>query len=144
MSSLDESGSVIPDPNAPPSAPEYDILEEIARSGLTTIYRARDIQIGREVAIKVHQSGVDSKRLLREAHVTVRLEHPGIVSVRRVGQLPDGRGFMAMELIKGDTLAHVLRDRASPSDNLPQLVAAFEQVCRALEHAHTYGVIHRN
>lgn len=144
MSSPDFDSVTIPAPAPSLTVPGYELLGEIARSGLATIYRARDVRLGHDVAIKIHQPSVDPKRLLREAQITVSLGHPGIVPVHRVDQLPDGRGFMAMKLVEGSTLAHLLQGRASLADGRDRLAAVFEQVCQAVAYAHSRGVIHRN
>src|SRR5438105_9957987 len=105
-----------------PVAPGYEILEVIAQSGMGAVYRARDLQLEHDVAIKVLQSGVDPKPLLREAQIIARLQHPGIVPVYSLGTLPDGCPFMAMKLIHGRTLAGVLRECVTPHDR-PRLIA---------------------
>jgi serine/threonine protein kinase len=123
--------------------PGYEVLDEIGRSGRSSIYRARDVQFDREVALKVHRSGTDPNQLFREGQLTAQLAHPGIVPVHATGVLPDGRPFMAMKLIRGRTLAHILQGEA-PAANRGQFLAVFEHVCQTLTFAHTCGVIHRN
>jgi eukaryotic-like serine/threonine-protein kinase len=127
-----------------PTAPGYELLEVIAQSGLTTIYRGRDVQFGRDVAIKVHQPGVNPERLLNEARITSRLPHPGIVPIHQLGILPDGCPFMVMRLVKGRTLADIRREDASLAEELPRLLVVFERVCQTVAFAHVHGVIHRN
>jgi serine/threonine protein kinase len=100
--------------------------------------------MGREVAIKVLQPYVNQGLLLREVRITAQLSHPGIVPVFHVGQLPDGRGFFAMELIKGRTLEELLNGSGAPTTEHRRFLAVFEHVCQALAYAHARGVIHRN
>ncbi|HEX6200792.1 MAG TPA: serine/threonine-protein kinase [Thermoanaerobaculia bacterium] len=131
-------------PDEPPdlSATRYELLEPVGRGGMGAVYRARDRELGREVAIKVigsaHPDAV--RRMLREARVIARLEHPGIVPVHDVGSLPDGRVFYAMRLVRGTRLDEEMRSGRP----LPELLRIFERVCDAVAFAHAHGVIHRD
>ncbi len=82
------------------------------------ILRGRDVDLGRELAIKVllesHRSDSDAvRRFVEEAQIGGQLQHPGIVSVYELGTFPDRRPFFAMKLVKGRTLAAILRERQS-------------------------------
>lgn len=131
-------------PDEPPdlSGTRYEPLEPVGRGGMGTVYRALDRELGREVAIKVigsaHPDAV--RRMLREARVIARLEHPGIVPVHDVGSLPDGRVFYAMRLVRGTRLDEEMRSGRP----LPELLRIFERVCDAVAFAHAHGVIHRD
>jgi serine/threonine-protein kinase len=108
------------------------------------VHRARDPRLGRELAVKVlkgdgHTGPEALRRFVEEAQVCGQLQHPGIVPVHDLGRLEDGRPFFAMKLVKGRTLADLLRERAGPADDLPRLLAVFEQVCQALAYAHSRG-----
>jgi len=146
-----------------PTAPEYaapagdrpavprgfDLLDEVGRGGMGVVYRARDLALGREVAVKVlHEryaaDGSPARRFLDEARITGQLQHPGIPAVHAVGALPDGRPFLAMKLIKGRTLDDRLKGRADPAAGLGELLVVFEAVCQAVAYAHSRGVIHRD
>jgi hypothetical protein len=122
----------------------FELLAEIGRGGMGTVYRARDLALDREVAIKVLQerfapdSGT-AARFLHEARVTGQLQHPGIPAVYQVGTLPAGRPYLAMKLIKGDTLEALLASR-KPIDAL----AVIEAISQAVGYAHAHGVIHRD
>jgi Flp pilus assembly protein TadD len=134
---------------APTGTARYALGEEIARGGMGVIYRATDTALSREVAVKVlHEKyGADSqvaRRFADEARITAQLQHPAIPPVHDLGTLPDGRPFLAMKLIKGQTLEHQLEDRPDPSADRGRFVAVFEQVCQALGYAHSHGVIHRD
>jgi eukaryotic-like serine/threonine-protein kinase len=142
MSSPADSGFPISDPNQLPRAPGYTILGVVAHSGMSTIYRARDLSMDRDVAMKVLRPWVKPERLLFETQVTAQLEHPGIVPVYNLGLLSDGRPFLVMALIKGDTLAHLQREPLAA--NRAAFLAVFERVCETVAHAHTHRVIHRN
>jgi serine/threonine protein kinase len=127
------------------SEPGYELLDVIGRSGMNTVYRARDVRSGREVAIKtLHVPSAGPDWLFREAQLTAQLAHPGIVPVYASGLLPDGRPFLAMKLVKGDTLNQLLGDRGAPADELPRFVAVFERACQTLAFVHAREVIHRN
>ncbi len=144
MSSPDESASVPESPNLQPTATGYEILDELARSGLGAVYRARDVMFDRELAIKVLHPGADPERLLAEARITAQLPHPGIPPVYSFGQLPDGRSFLAMKLVKGCTLDELLQERGSRTPDNPRFLAVFEQVCQTIAYAHVREVIHRD
>ncbi|HEY0554989.1 MAG TPA: serine/threonine-protein kinase [Thermoanaerobaculia bacterium] len=121
----------------------YEIVETLGRGGMGTVYLALDHRLDREVALKIVQlpgdSGEEVDRLLREARVLARLEHPGIVPVHDAGLLPDGRAFYAMKRVRGLRLDE--HARAVP---LPERLRAFERVCEAVAFAHAHGVIHRD
>jgi tetratricopeptide (TPR) repeat protein len=129
--------------------PRYRLGEEIARGGMGVIYRATDAALGREVAFKVLQekftpeSGT-ARRFGDEARIAAQLQHPAIPPVHDVGTLPDGRPFLAMKLIKGETLELLLQARPDPSHERGRFVAVLEQVCQALAYAHAHDVIHRD
>jgi eukaryotic-like serine/threonine-protein kinase len=124
------------------SGTPYEIVEILGRGGMGTVYLARDRRLDREVALKVVQlpEGTgDLERLMREARVLARLEHPGIVPVHDAGLLPDGRAFYAMKRVRGQRLDEYAR--AVP---LPERLRAFERICEAVAFAHAHGVIHRD
>jgi eukaryotic-like serine/threonine-protein kinase len=124
---------------------KYALLEEIGRGGMGTIYLAEDRVLGRRVALKVVSTGASdpaaAARMLREARVIARLEHPGIVPVHDAGTLPDGRMFYAMKRVDGHRLDEVaLGDGATLADRL----RVFQKICEAVAFAHAHGVIHRD
>src|SRR5262245_40604593 len=133
----------------PRPAERYRLGEEIARGGMGVVHRAADTVLGREVAVKVLQekyapdSGT-ARRFADEARITGQLQHPNIPAVHDLGALPDGRPFLAMKLIKGETLEDLLKRRADPAEGRGRFVAAFEQVCQAVAYAHAHDVIHRD
>ena len=112
-------------PVPPRIAGRYELGPEIARGGMGAVYRATDCVLGREVAVKLVRGdlvGTElAARFAEEARITARLQHPGIPSVHDLGQLPDGRPFLAMKLFRGRTLAVELTTRAAQ-------LAAFEQL----------------
>src|SRR5262249_56881253 len=130
-------------PTQAPATQRYTLGDEIARGGMGLIYRATDTVLGREVAVKVllekydPESGV-GLRFAGEARITGQLQHPSIPPVHDLGTLPDGRPFLAMKLIKGQTLEALLKTRPDPSAERGRFVAAFEQVCQAIGYAHSH------
>jgi serine/threonine protein kinase len=114
------------------------------RGGMGTVYVARDHVLDRDVAVKVldvaDQKGSRAARLQREALILARLDHPGIVPVHDAGQLPDGRTFYVMKLVKGRRLDDLVLEHASLSDRLN----AFGRVLDAVAFAHAHGVVHRD
>ena len=124
---------------------KYGVLGEIGRGGMGTIYLAEDRVLGRRVALKVVSTGASdpaaAARMLREARVIARLEHPGIVPVHDAGTLPDGRMFYAMKRVDGRRLDEVALDGGAP---LPDRLRVFQKVCEAVAFAHAHGVIHRD
>jgi tetratricopeptide (TPR) repeat protein len=134
---------------SPAPSGRYALGDEIARGGMGVIYRAIDTALGREVAVKVLQEkfGPDSgaaRRFADEARIAAQLQHPAIPPVHDLGTLPDGRPFLAMKLIKGQTLEELLRARADVAAERGRFVTIFEQVCQAIAYAHAHNVIHRD
>jgi tRNA A-37 threonylcarbamoyl transferase component Bud32 len=138
--------------NAVPAVPhvierKYRVDQVIGRGGMGAVYRARDMRLDRDVAIKVVRAGLlddaeTRSRFRREAQIVARLQHPGIVSVFDYGTFPDGSAFLVMELVRGEDLRRVLRrEGALPSDRALQLLVATSQ---AVQAAHREGVLHRD
>jgi serine/threonine protein kinase len=131
--------------DAPGGPPGFDLHEEVGRGGMGVVYRATDRAFGRSVAVKLLKDdypprGPAARRFLEEAKITGQLQHPGVPAAYHVGELADGRPFLAMKLIRGDTLADLQKNGAYRG----RLLAAFEGVCNAVAYAHSHGVIHRD
>jgi serine/threonine-protein kinase len=113
-----------------------------------TILRVRDPEFGRDLALKLLPGPADQsaivRRFLDEARIAGQLQHPGVVPVHELSQLPDQRPYFTMKLVEGRTLAGLLADRSDPAVNLPRFLKVFEQVCQTLAYAHSRGVIHRD
>jgi serine/threonine-protein kinase len=139
-------------PELPPPAERdgrYQLFGEIARGGMGAVLKGRDPDLGRDVAVKVlleeHRGDVALvRRFVEEAQIGGQLQHPGIVPVYDVGSFADRRPFFTMKLVKGHTLAALLRGRPHPADGLPRSLGIFEQVCQTVAYAHARGVIHRD
>jgi WD40 repeat protein len=123
----------------------YEVIAEHGRGGLGRVMRARDKELGRPVAIKemLHPGMTSELRFFREALITARLEHPGIVPVHEAGRWPDGTPFYAMKLVAGRPLKAVIEDATSLDARLallPHVIA----VADAVAYAHSRGIIHRD
>jgi serine/threonine protein kinase len=133
----------------PPEVPGYELAGEVGRGGMGVVYRARDLALDRDVAVKLLQDRypADSpvaRRFTDEARITAQLQHPCVPAVYRVGALADSRPFLAMKLIKGRTLAALLGERPDPAADRGRFVAIFEHVCQAVAYAHSLRVLHRD
>lgn len=124
---------------------DYELLEEVGRGGMGIVYRATQISLNREVAVKMIlrdrlASQQERQRFFAEARATAQLQHPGIVPVYDVGEL-DGRPYFAMQFIKGRTLA----DMIQTGELLQRHTARYlEQIARAVHFAHESGILHRD
>ena len=126
------------------SSTKYTFVKELGRGGMGTVYLAEDTELNRLVAIKVLNTPEITEdlrnRMIREAQIIARLEHPGIVPVHDVGTLPDGRIYYAMKFVRGSRLDEYAAQGASLRDRLRK----FQAVCDAVAFAHAHGVIHRD
>ena len=122
----------------------YRVEEMLGQGGMGVVYRARDTQLGRDVALKLLREGRGTdgsrERLVREARLMAKLDHRHLVTVFDAGEA-DGRTYIAMELVVGSTLAGWLRTEArAPAE----IVEKFLVAGRALAAAHATGVVHRD
>jgi serine/threonine protein kinase len=121
----------------------YEVTRRLGHGGMGVVYAARDRSLDREVAVKVlayvEPSQDLADRLLAEARILGRLEHPGIVPVHDAGVLADGRVFYVMKLVRGDRL-----DAALAARSLSERLALFARICDAVSFAHAHGVVHRD
>jgi len=123
----------------------YEILGALGAGGMGEVYRARDTRLLREVAIKVLPAEVslDGKRLERfelEARTASALNHPNVVTIHDIGR-EGSVSFIAMELVEGRTLRHLLAEGPMPID---QLLDVASQVAHGLAAAHDKGIVHRD
>ena len=126
---------------------KYRIVEEIAEGGMGMVYRAEHTVLGSPAAVKVvlPQFTVDPvvvDRFFTEARATSAIRHVGIVEVFDFGMLPGGRAFIAMELLRGESLGEHLDRRGKLAPPMAVNIAA--QVLAALDAAHVIGVVHRD
>jgi serine/threonine protein kinase/tetratricopeptide (TPR) repeat protein len=123
----------------------YRILEKVAAGGMGVVYRARDEQLDRDVALKVLPSGTLSddtvrRRFRKEAMALAKLNHPNIETVYEF-DTQDGMDFLVMEYVPGKTLADRLTGGTLPEK---EVVALGLQIAAALEEAHERGIVHRD
>jgi serine/threonine-protein kinase len=123
----------------------YELLEELGRGGMGAVYRARELSLGRDVALKVLLGGklssdADVARFEAEAEAAARLDHPAIVPVHHVGEV-EGQPYFTMKLVEGTTLAARVASGPIPSR---EAAAILLPVCRAVHFAHVRGVLHRD
>jgi len=126
------------------SGTKYSVVGQLARGGMGTVYVAVDRDLDREVAIKVvnvpEVAPDAAERLVQEARILARLEHPGIVPVHDVGTLTDGRVFYVMKLVRGRRLD----EHVGPETPLSTRLRIFDRLCETVAFAHAHGVIHRD
>ncbi len=149
----DESTVAVPLGQDKPELPErvgrYLIAGEIARGGVGSVWKARDVELGRDVALKVlldgHQGNPDAtRRFVEEAQIGAQLQHPGIVPVHDMGIVGGKKPYFAMKLVKGETLSSLLTMRKDPSQDRQRFLGIFEQICQPVDYSHARGVIHRD
>jgi serine/threonine protein kinase len=126
------------------SGTRYRLIGPVARGGMGIVYAAEDKHLQRRIALKVLEvpgsEGELASRLMREARVLARLEHPGIVPVHDVGTLADGRVFYTMKFVEGQRLDQYIESLAS----IPDRLRIFLRLCDAVAFAHARGVLHRD
>ena len=124
---------------------DYLLTEELGRGGMGVVYRARQISLDRDVAIKMILKGElaserDLRRFHAEAEAIAKLSHPHIVPIYEVDEF-DGRAYFCMKLVEGSTLADRLAQGPLPAKEAARIMHA---VCEAIEYAHQHGVLHRD
>ena len=135
-----------PSATARPQVGQYTIFEEIGRGGMSTVHRATQASIGREVAVKVLLGSLVSQdptfldRFRREVQVTAHLQHPHILPVYDFGEA-NGHPYIVMSYVKGGTLSD--RIRQGPM-SLSEILPVLSQIADALDFSHSKGVIHRD
>jgi len=142
----------------PVTEQRYAIQSHLAKGGLGTVFIAEDRELRREVAVKLilerFASDEDCLASFRaEREITARMQHPGIVPVYGVGQLPNGRPFYVMRYIKGRSLKEAVADFYARSGSLPpaewemefrKLLTSFVAACHTVAYAHNRCVINRD
>ncbi len=123
----------------------YEILGKLGQGGMGVVYKARQVALGREVALKVIRSrdlasDIERVRFQNEAEAVARLDHPHIVPIHEVGQAR-GLPYFSMKLIAGTSLDHRLADYQAEPRQLAQVAA---KVAHAIHHAHQRGILHRD
>jgi tetratricopeptide (TPR) repeat protein len=124
---------------------DYELQQVLGRGGMGVVYRARQVSLGRLVALKMIRAGLwaepeEVQRFRNEAQAIADLDHPGIVTIHEVGQLQQ-RHYFTMKLVEGASLAKMLAEFPAEPANAARLVA---DVAAAVHHAHLRGILHRD
>src|SRR6266498_564951 len=125
----------------------YRLERPLGQGGMATVYLGRDSELDRPVAVKVLAESLAGdeafrRRFVREARLAARLSHPNVVRAYDAGEEADGRPYIVMEHVEGETLADVLEERGRlPAD---EAVGLTLQACKGLAHAHAAGLVHRD
>ncbi len=140
----EQSDEPPPNKSTWPVVPGYEIIRELGRGGMGVVFRAKDLTLGRDVALKFLPSDYSNdrerlERFLREARTASALNHPSICTIHTLGSV-NGLPFIVMELIEGTTLK-TLADRRPA---IAEIVRIMGQTARALTAAHQAGVVHRD
>jgi eukaryotic-like serine/threonine-protein kinase len=129
------------------AAGRYRLVRPLGHGGMATVYLGHDSELDRPVAVKLLAENLAGdvafrERFVREARLAARLSHLNVVSVYDAGEEADGRPYIVMEHVDGETLADLLHERGRlPAD---EAVGLALQACRGLEHAHAAGLVHRD
>ena len=126
--------------------PQLEIIELLGQGGMGAVYKARQKQLDRLVALKilppeVGRSETFAERFTREARSLAKLNHPQIVTVHDFGRTEDGLFYFLMEYVDGTDLRHIIQAGELTSE---QALAIVPQVCEALHYAHKKGIVHRD
>ena len=130
----------------------YELLEELGRGAMGAVFKARDPNLGRAVAVKViltanltpQALAEYKKRFYREAEAAGRMTHPGVVTIHDMGEDPtSGQPYLVMEYVEGVPLDNMI-DEAPAGLPLAQVLDLGAQVALALDYAHQRGVVHRD
>jgi serine/threonine protein kinase len=121
---------------------KYKIVAQLGSGGFGTVYLAQDTWIDKKVAIKVpHRQGLDFGELLHEPRLLASVSHPNIVAIT-TAEKQDNIFFIVMEYVQGETLENIIA--AHGAIELNRALDFTCQICNAVDHAHTQGVIHRD
>src|ERR1043165_237082 len=124
----------------------YRLVAELGKGGMGMVYRAEHVQLGRPAALKMLQQQLSSdativQRFFNEARAASAIDHPGIVEIYDFGTHSDGRAYIVMALLKGESLEQRLRRGPLPPHDGATIVA---QAVAALAAAHACGIVHRD
>jgi serine/threonine-protein kinase len=125
----------------------YQVVRKLGEGGMSFVYEAKDISTGESVAVKIMtpklaQDKTAAERLRREAGLAIRLDHPNICRIMRLGETGEGLIYLVMPLLKGELLS----DREVRDGPMPVEVGVplMQQVCDALAYAHEQQIVHRD
>ena len=151
---LDDAGltaGFVASPSARPAPPREATLGVIGVGGMGEVLRIHDPDLDRPVAMKVlgerlGDSAEHVARFVREAQITARLQHPGVVPVYRLGRMDDGRPYFTMREVHGRTLTELINDAHAgvAGTSMRRVIDAFARVCETVGYAHGHRVVHRD
>jgi serine/threonine-protein kinase len=125
----------------------YQVIQRLGEGGMSYVYRAEEIETGRIVALKIllprlSRDPASVERLRREATIAMRLDHPNVCPILRLGETPDRLIYLVMPFLEGEPLSEheARRGPFSAAEGVPLLI----QICRGLQHAHDLRIIHRD
>jgi serine/threonine protein kinase len=132
-------------PGIPQHVGDYEILGILGRGGMGVVYKAKQKQLKRIVALKMilgglHASDEDLRRFRQEAEASARLQHPNIVQIHEIGEV-DGKPYFSLEFVDGGSLANKMMNEPQAAFAAAQLI---EILARAMHYAHQRGIVHRD
>lgn len=139
----------MPEPDQDPTQAmldgRYRLAERLGSGGMADVYRAEDVLLGREVAVKLIRPGVDGvqapERVRAEVSALATLNHPSLVTLLDARLDGPGQGYLVMELVEGPTLADRIREGALPADEVARIAA---EIAEGLHVVHSVGIVHRD
>ena len=125
----------------------YQLIGEIGRGGMGVVFRARDLDLNRDVAVKLLSCGHGTsdaavKAFIQEAKIMGSLQHPGVVHIYEFGRTTGGRPFHVMKLVEGETLDSLIRKRRNRENPDARLLRVFSYVCQVMAYTHSQHFIH--